>query len=114
MSYKFTTGSVRRGDIYFEDDDLGSATYIDFGMDTITLRPSGSAQLYVEDEKVGIGTTNPICALDIVGRAVRIRNSNTPSSASDIGAQGEIRWDANYLYVCVAPNTWKRLALNTW
>jgi len=59
MSYKFTTGSVSRGDIYFEDDTQGDLTYIDFGYDTITLRPSGTAQLYVEDGKVGIGTTTP-------------------------------------------------------
>ena len=59
MAYKYSTGSVRRGDIYFEDDRSGAQTYIDFGQDTITLRPSGAAQLYVEDEKVGIGTTSP-------------------------------------------------------
>ena len=59
MAYKYSTGSVRRGDIYFEDDRTGPQTYIDFGQDTITLRPSGAAQLYVEDEKVGIGTTSP-------------------------------------------------------
>ena len=41
MSYKFTTGSVRKGDIYYEDDRQGEPTYIDFGLDTITLRPSG-------------------------------------------------------------------------
>jgi len=59
MSYKYSTGSVRQGDIYFEDDRVGAQTYIDFGQDTITLRPSGTAQLYVEDGKVGIGTTAP-------------------------------------------------------
>ena len=31
MSYKYSTGSVRRGDIYFEDDTQGEQTYIDFG-----------------------------------------------------------------------------------
>ena len=65
MSYKYSTGSVRRGDIYFEDDRSGAATYIDFGMDTITLRPSGSAILYAEATKVGIGTTAPKNALDV-------------------------------------------------
>ena len=59
MSYKYVTGSIRRGDIYYEDDRTGAQTYIDFGQDTITLRPSGAAQLYVEDGKVGIGTTAP-------------------------------------------------------
>ncbi len=67
MSYKFTTGSVRRGDIYFEDDDLGSATYIDFGMDTITLRPSGSQMLYVDSDQVGINTTSPTKTLTVIG-----------------------------------------------
>jgi hypothetical protein len=59
VAYKWTTGSVNRGDVYYEDDRVGEPTYIDFGMDTITLRPSGTAQLYVEDGKVGIGTTSP-------------------------------------------------------
>ena len=59
MSYKFTTGSVKRGDIYFEDDVAVAATYIDFGQDTITLRPSGSQILHVTADTVGIGTTSP-------------------------------------------------------
>ena len=59
MSYKYTTGSVRRGDIYFEDDRVGEPTYIDFGQDTITLRPSGSQILHVTPDTVGIGTTCP-------------------------------------------------------
>jgi len=67
MSYKFSTGSVRRGDIYFEDDDTGSQTYIDFGQDTITLRPSGSAVLYAQHNMVGIGTTSPDYTLDVAG-----------------------------------------------
>jgi hypothetical protein len=59
MSYKFSTGSLRQGDIYYEDDRLGEPTYIDFGMDTITLRPSGSQILHATSFAVGIGTTSP-------------------------------------------------------
>ena len=47
MSYKWSTGSVFRGDIYFEDDDTGELTYIDFEQDKISLKPSGSAVLEV-------------------------------------------------------------------
>jgi hypothetical protein len=67
MSYKYTSGSVRRGDLYYEDDRVGSPTYIDFGYDTIALRPSGSAILYAEDDAVGIGTTTPNSTLTVNG-----------------------------------------------
>ena len=40
--------------------------------------------------------------------------NSTPASSSATGALGEIRYDANYMYVCVATNTWKRSALTTW
>jgi len=229
MSYKYSTGSIRKGDIYFEDDREGEPTYIDFGQDSITLRPSGSQILYANDTSIGIGTTNPTemltinaaadgdechiqfqegaaarakigintsnnlvfhqqyqnkhivfkvndqgvtreglrlngavpevvineqhgingddslvdfrvesennthmlfvdgsadkigiktnqpeLALDINDNAIRIRNSSTPSSAGDFGVPGEIRWDANYIYVCVSIDTWKRVALSSW
>tara|TARA_R110001599_G_scaffold2112_2_gene11301 strand:- start:1940 stop:2602 length:663 start_codon:yes stop_codon:yes gene_type:complete len=220
MSYKYSSGSVRKGDIYYEDDREGAPTYIDFGQDSITLRPSGSQILYANATAVGIGTTTPTevltlnatdptilfeengtdkatigvnssdnilienktinkhivfkvndqgavkegfrldgavpevvvnqtsdslvdfrvesdnqthmlfvdgsadkigiktnqpeLALDINDNAIRIRNSSTPSSASDFGVPGEIRWDANYIYVCVSIDTWKRVALSSW
>ena len=77
MSYKWTSGSVRRGDIYFEDDDTGAATYIDFGEDTITLRPSASAILYAEDDAVGIGTTDPQTTLHVKGDPGQFRVEDT-------------------------------------
>jgi hypothetical protein len=35
----------------------------------------------------------------------------TTKAANDPGQVGEICWDAFYIYVCTAPNTWKRSAL---
>lgn len=40
--------------------------------------------------------------------------SKTPASAADTGTAGDHSWDANYLYICTATNTWKRAALATW
>jgi hypothetical protein len=62
---------------------------------------------------LGIGII-PETALDVDSNLVRIRNNKTPASAADIGNKGEICWDSNYIYVCVATNTWKRTLINTW
>ena len=79
MSYKFTTGSVRKGDVYFEDDREGEPTYIDFGQDTITLRPSGSQILHATSDAVGIGTTNPteILTLNATDPTIRFEEGGT-------------------------------------
>jgi hypothetical protein len=37
----------------------------------------------------------------------------TGNSSSD-GVPGDIRYDSNYIYVCVANNSWKRALLTTW
>lgn len=38
----------------------------------------------------------------------------TPASATAIGVTGEVCWDLDFVYVCVAENTWKRAALASW
>ena len=48
-----------------------------------------------------------------IGGALRVATS-TPSSASDTGVAGTITWDSSYIYVCVATNTWKRVAISSW
>jgi len=37
-----------------------------------------------------------------------------PTSSTDTGVTGEVRWGADYMYVCVTTNTWKRAAITTW
>lgn len=45
----------------------------------------------------------------------RLSALNTaPASATATGTLGEIRIDANFIYICVATNTWKRAAISTW
>jgi hypothetical protein len=41
-------------------------------------------------------------------------NAITPASATATGVTGTVVWDANYIYVCIATNTWKRAAITTW
>lgn len=65
---------------------------------------------------VGIGTTSPSITgsgkLHVSGDTARVFDAtNTPSSSSASGYIGEMRFDSNYLYICVTSNTWKRIAL---
>jgi hypothetical protein len=63
---------------------------------------------------IGIGTTLPTKALDVNSNSIRVRTAKTPASSTAACDQGEIAWDANYIYVCRATNTWMRAALSTW
>ena len=63
---------------------------------------------------VGIGTTSPTAKLDVASDILRLRTAKTPATSGASGNKGDIAWDANYIYVCVNTNTWKRSALTTW
>jgi hypothetical protein len=63
---------------------------------------------------VGIATTSPTQKLDVNDDSIRVRTAKTPASASDTGTTGQIAWDADYIYVCTATDTWKRVAIATW
>ena len=74
---------------------------------------SGSAPNYFAGS-VGIGVADPSGALDVNSDKIRLRTAKTPASASDTGNAGDICWDSSYIYVCVATNTWRRIAHSTW
>ena len=88
-----------------------------------TLSTTGTATLPTVDINAGnidgtnIGASTPgagtFNALATTGDNIRIDTSQTPSSSSASGTKGEIAYDTSYIYVCVATNTWKRVALST-
>lgn len=43
-----------------------------------------------------------------------VASLDAPSSAGDTGSAGAIAYDADYIYVCIATDTWKRAAISTW
>jgi hypothetical protein len=99
------------------------------------IRGSGSAELYFDhtgagaNQKVGNlqwlnGELRVNSILDNLSGATRTMTipiagglrlvTRTPASAAATGTQWDFAYDANYLYVCTATDTWKRAALSTW
>jgi len=91
----------------------GVASEIDAATNYWNIYASGTANNYFAGN-VGIGTLSPTAKLDVSSDVIRLRTSKTPASASAAGNAGDIAWDSNYIYVCVATNTWTRAAINTW
>jgi hypothetical protein len=68
---------------------------------------------------VGSGSDDLTNKLQVTGSVIstqyRLSALNTaPASATATGTLGEIRIDANHIYVCTATNVWKRAAIATW
>jgi hypothetical protein len=83
---------------------------------------NGAIILYYDDAvklattATGVDVTGTITSdgLDVNADSIRVRTAQTPATAGAAGNQGEIAWDADYIYVCVATDTWKRVAIATW
>jgi hypothetical protein len=85
-------------------------------VDTQIQGDTDSALVYVDASanRVGIGTATPAVKFDVNSDSIRVRTAKTPASATDTGVAGQIAWDANFIYICTATDTWKRVAIATW
>jgi len=129
-----TFGNTVITDLFGNITFTGQTTYLEMsntalgGQGIVTMNPTGGNQdfrvegdsdtnlIYADasTDRVGIGTDSPTQKLDIDSDSVRLRDDKTPASANAAGDKGEIAWDSDYVYVCVATNTWKRSSLSTW
>jgi hypothetical protein len=85
--------------------------------DTVSVETAGNERARIDSSgRLLVGTVSDSggALLQVNGNRVRVATAKTPASASDTGTTGEICWDANYVYVCTATNTWKRTAISTW
>ena len=83
-----------------------TATSEDFDL-AILLMAGGSAPTQVANFT---STGN----LVLTGREVVVPTERTITNSTDPGVKGTICWDASYIYVCVATDTWERVAIATW
>ena len=65
---------------------------------------------YLGGDNISIDTSDPLNY--VIDNKADI--TTAPASATDTGATGEIRYTSDFIYICVATNTWKRVAISTW
>jgi hypothetical protein len=107
IGYNWATYAGGKGDFAENnapDMDFQFATYLKptAGVPTPRLSVASSGN-------VGVNTASPTDTLDVAG-TLRVRGTKTPA-ATDPCHAGQIVWDADYVYVCVATDTWKRSQL---
>lgn len=91
--------------IEFWDNSGNSAGNIKGATEDGVPSVSVGGVLYAPSALIGLGMT--------VGGAL-ILETDIPASSSASGTQGSITWDNNYIYICVATDTWKRVALSSY
>jgi len=84
----------------------GSVTFEDTVSFTDANSISASGVISTAGNIVAVGT--------VAGSFLASDPANAPASAGAAGVTGSIVTDTNYIYVCVATNTWKRVAIATW
>ncbi len=96
-NHSVTTGHA--GDLILDTNvgnDSGNITITTGVNGNISIAPNGSGKVVLSTDVVNISETK------------------TPASASATGTAGDVCWDADYIYVCTATDTWKRVAISTW
>ncbi|MBS1981692.1 MAG: hypothetical protein JST74_11025 [Bacteroidetes bacterium] len=107
-----------------------SSDNVILGGNGLSARAGENFQTYVENLNINSipinsDTLTQVLVRDPLNGQVKYRNASSfssipislgspPSSSNDIGMVGEVRWTTNYIYVCVAANTWVRAALSSW
>jgi hypothetical protein len=104
------TGASNRGDLYVKTSNTHAefSVLADFNDATKSANISGTANV-----TEGILFHDADIHRFLRGNII-YSSPSVPATASSTGTTGQIAWDANFFYVCVSTNTWKRTALSTW
>ncbi len=109
-------GNVQAETLIATDLTDGYVPYSKSG--TLGLQDS---KIYTNGAGIGVGTTTLAAGCHITSLSnisatgYRVSAMQTaPSSRGDTGTLGEIRITADYIYVCYATDSWKRVAIAQW
>ena len=63
----------------------------------------------IGDSDWGVALNAALTALDTRWSPVAV-----PATATSTGAVGQFAYSTTYFYICVATNTWRRVAISSW
>jgi hypothetical protein len=107
-----------RGIIYGTGNTIlgANVTGLDAGLTNNIILANGTGAIKAQHDGSNWTLTGNVTATgSVTATQYHLSALNTaPASATDTGTTGEIRVTSDYIYVCVATNTWVRAALATW
>jgi len=92
--------------VYFDDSANGNISFW-----TGANNSSGAGAALTPTVRLQVTNAG---AVKVIGDTFILATAKTPASASAAGVTGQIAWDASYLYICTATNTWRRASHATW
>jgi hypothetical protein len=88
------------------------------GGDTFNFADSSGLNVWMQWQTnaggVGAGANITLIGNSYLAGKIIVPAGGAPATAGSNGLVGTIAWDNNFIYVCVATNTWKRVAVATW
>ena len=88
--------------------DAGTAIYLSTGRGTdsgtVTVNAGANANIVISPNGTGKSVIH----------SPQFGSSDPPASAGATGTAGQLAYDASYLYICTATDTWERVAVAAW
>lgn len=109
-SSSWTVSGANDGYVYINSGNLTLGT--DTQGTTVKVHVGGTLAGNVVTTFANTGAT--VAGNLTVSGSCHLANVRVPTLANSAGTAGQITWDSNYVYVCIATNTWKRANISTW
>jgi hypothetical protein len=111
----FTTISIEDQDTFIVNYNVG---FIDIFINGVRLTESeytaSNGTSIVLNESCFGGETVDILTYNTSSTGIAPNMISAPETSSSAGIPGQTAYDSLYFYVCVSPNTWKRITLDEW
>lgn len=111
----YTTTATASQDTFTVNYNVG---FIDIFLNGVRLTESeytatDGTSIVLEEPCFG-GETVDILTYNTSATGIAPNMISAPETSSSAGIPGQTAYDSSYFYVCIEPNSWKRVSLDTW